>query len=127
MCDWVWWYRDYSAFSYFLLLFRISVGFSPDMAWYISGLIRLIYRSISSSVFILQVVHKFIVLLCNLFGFTACGFYGMKKIIFKNKESTIHQLLEKAKLHFLRWMKVNNINVRLNFCMRWSFVCLGID
>jgi len=32
---------------------------------------------ISSRLFILQVVCEFVVLLCNMFGFVACGFYGM--------------------------------------------------
>ena len=49
--------------------------------------------------------------------------------IFKNKESNIHQLLDKVKSHSFRWMKVNNINVHLNFHKWWSspFACTGID
>jgi len=48
--------------------------------------------------------------------------------VFKNKESTIHQLVEKVKLHSFWWMKATNISIRPNFHM-WClspFVCLGI-
>ncbi|GAU33263.1 hypothetical protein TSUD_279370 [Trifolium subterraneum] len=49
--------------------------------------------------------------------------------IFKAKESTVHQMLEKVKVHSLWWMKAYNTHLSLNSHMWWSspFVCLGID
>jgi hypothetical protein len=49
--------------------------------------------------------------------------------IFKAKESTVLQMLEKVKVHSLWWMKSCNMNLGLNFYVWWSnfFVCLEID
>jgi hypothetical protein len=54
--------------------------------------------------------------------------YERNNRIFKAKQSTFHQLLEKVKGHSLWWMKVYNINLGLNSHMWWSnhFVCLSI-
>lgn len=35
--------------------------------------------------------------------------------IFKNKERDIHHSLEKIKIYSFRWMKVDNVNISLNF------------
>jgi hypothetical protein len=49
-------------------------------------------------------------------------------IIFKAKESTILQLLEKVQVYSLWWMKAYNMNIGLNFHMWWSspFICLDL-
>jgi len=49
-------------------------------------------------------------------------------ILFKNMESTAHQLLEKVKLHSFWWLKAYNATFGVSFHMWWSspFVCLGI-
>jgi len=48
--------------------------------------------------------------------------------IFKNTESTVHQLVEKVKIRSFWWMKSFNISIRPIFHMWWlsPFVCLGI-
>ncbi|GAU10685.1 hypothetical protein TSUD_424660, partial [Trifolium subterraneum] len=48
--------------------------------------------------------------------------------IFKTKEMTVHQMLDKVKNHSLWWMKAYNVSLGLNSHMWWSgpFVCLGI-
>jgi hypothetical protein len=48
--------------------------------------------------------------------------------IFKAKESTVLQMLEKVKVHSLWWMKAYNMNIGLNSHLWWlsPFVCLGI-
>jgi hypothetical protein len=55
--------------------------------------------------------------------------YERNSRIFKAKESSIHQLLDKVKSHSLWWMKVYNVNLGVNFHMWWTshFICLGID
>jgi len=49
--------------------------------------------------------------------------------VFKNRDHTVHQLVEKIKLQSFWWMEAFNISIRNNFHMWWSnpFVCLGID
>ena len=83
------------------------------------------------SLFILQEGREFCVPLCSLFGYVMYEFCGIKEIIefSRKKESTIHQLLVKVKLHSLWWTKTTNINVRVNSHL-WgssSFVCLSIS
>jgi hypothetical protein len=48
--------------------------------------------------------------------------------IFKAKESTVLQLLEKVQVHSLWWMKAYNVNLGINAHMWWSrpLVCMGI-
>ncbi|RHN70051.1 putative reverse transcriptase zinc-binding domain-containing protein [Medicago truncatula] len=48
--------------------------------------------------------------------------------VFKNKDHTVHQLVEKIKLQSFWWMKTTNFSIRNNFHMWWlsPFVCLGI-
>jgi hypothetical protein len=48
--------------------------------------------------------------------------------IFKAKESTVLQMLEKVKVNSLWWMKTCNMNLGVNPHLWWSspFVCLGI-
>jgi hypothetical protein len=48
--------------------------------------------------------------------------------IFKAKESTVLQMLEKVKVHSLWWMKPYNVNISLNYHTWWSTppVCLGL-
>jgi hypothetical protein len=56
--------------------------------------------------------------------------YGVSGIIvFKAKESTTHQMFNKAKLHSLRWLKLYNVNIDVNSDMWWlsHFVCLDIN
>jgi len=40
--------------------------------------------------------------------------------VFKDTDHTVHQLVEKVKLHSFWWMKANNISIRHNFHMLWS-------
>jgi hypothetical protein len=49
--------------------------------------------------------------------------------IFKTKESTVLQMLEKVKVHLLWWMKAHNADIDLNSHIWWSnpLVCLDID
>ncbi|KAK2423034.1 hypothetical protein QL285_033519 [Trifolium repens] len=49
-------------------------------------------------------------------------------IIFKAKESTVLQMLEKVKVNSLWWMKTCNMNIGVNSHLWWSspFMCLGI-
>jgi hypothetical protein len=49
--------------------------------------------------------------------------------VFKAKETTIHQMLDKVKLHLLWWLKVYDVNIGLNSHMWWStpLVCMGMD
>ncbi|MCH82214.1 kinesin-like protein [Trifolium medium] len=49
--------------------------------------------------------------------------------VFKDKEATLHQMLDKVKLHSLWWLKTVNVNLGLHSHLWWSspFVCLGID
>jgi hypothetical protein len=49
--------------------------------------------------------------------------------VFKAKENTIHQILDKVKLHSLMWLKAynaNNIGVNSHIWWQSSFVCLSI-
>jgi len=48
--------------------------------------------------------------------------------LFKNKENSAHQLLDKVKLHSYWWVKAYNADISLNFHMWWSnqFVFIGI-
>jgi len=49
--------------------------------------------------------------------------------VFKAKETTIHQMSNKVKLHLFWWLKAYYVNLDLNSHMWWSnpFVCMGID
>jgi hypothetical protein len=40
--------------------------------------------------------------------------------IFKAKESTVNQMLEKVKVHSLWWMKTYNVNLCVNSHLWWS-------
>jgi len=49
--------------------------------------------------------------------------------VFKIKENTIHQMLDKVKLHSFWWWKAYNVNLGLNSHVWWTspFVCMGIN
>jgi len=48
---------------------------------------------------------------------------------FKAEKNTIHQMLDKVKLHSFWWLKAYNVNLCLISHMWWSspFVCMGIN